>query len=104
PQYRFVNDFSNSYRQQYVGYSAAQMTNNGSLNSQPLPFDGSPVNGNGSAIVGFSNNQLAGSRQVTMGINVKPYHENGYNKADMYQPGEIEGFKITNESGAQYRF
>ncbi len=96
PAYRFINDFSNTYQQDETrAYDPSVLS--GVLYNQALPFDPNPVSGAG----GFVNNHLAGSRNVSMTIDVKPYNINGYSTANL-QPGEIEGFTITNESGVKY--
>jgi Family of unknown function (DUF5977) len=112
PQFRFVNDFSNTYQQTYPSYSPGQLTSNavsGALFAQPLPF-GPSVTGNssdptGTGVTGFSNNQLAGSKHVEIGIDVKPYNftPSGYTQTRL-AAGMIEGFTITNESGVKYTF
>jgi len=103
PQFRFTNDFSNTFQQKSDPYAAGQLSdNNAALNAQPLPFDPAPVHGfHGND--GYSNNQLAGSRHIDIGIKVKPYNILGYDKS-RFQTGMIEGFTITNESGVTYTF
>ena len=104
PQFRFVNDFSNTFQQNYDNYDPTQLGVT-ALAFTPPPFHGSVVTGDGTTS-GFSNNHLAGSKHVDMGITVKPYTSSrlGYVKSDMYQTGMIEGFTITNESGVTYTF
>jgi len=102
PQFRFTNDFSNTFQQRSDPYAASQLSNSTALNAQTLPFDLAPVHGlDGND--GFSNNQLAGSRHIDTEIKVRPYNIQGYDKSK-YSSGMIEGFTITNESGVTYTF
>jgi Family of unknown function (DUF5977) len=106
PQFRFDNDFSNSYRQNLTSYS------NPSLNLRFVtpPLDPSPVYGNldGTFGASYSNPDnsfsLAGSKHVDVGLKIKPRNAKGYLKTDRYRGGMIEGFSITNESGVTYHF
>lgn len=115
-QFRFVNDFSNSYRQELTNISAVGT----------LPFI-APNYGNGDADLGyrilindFANNTLAGSRQVVYFTNeeISNYtaREKGFinvnnnNARGFVRPNspkakqQIGGFMITNESGVTYHF
>lgn len=117
PVFRFVHDFSNSYRQQYP-------MNNPALN---LPivnpsFDPTPQYGNNDDNYGFGGgNKLAGSKHIETYIQgqtpIKPRNAKGYNanwvrtvhstgvpNASSVRARLIEGFSITNESGVTYHF
>jgi Family of unknown function (DUF5977) len=115
PQFRFINDFSNTYQQIYSSYNASQLTGGSmfstALFDTPLPFDPNPVFGNSTTpdgTSGFSNNQLAGSKYVKVGIDVLPSNELGFGTLAPTEPaipaGAIPGFTITNESGVKYTF
>src|ERR1019366_4650711 len=47
---------------------------------------------------------LEGSRHINMGVTVLPSNIMGYNQADRYANGMINGFSITNESGVTYHY
>ncbi len=105
PQFRFVGDFSNRYLQGDGRYSDNNMNANSLLYGQPMPFT-SATTGDGTNNNGFKNNQLAGSKHIEVGIKIQPNQSQrlGYNKADRFKDGMIEGFTITNSSGVMYTF
>lgn len=112
-KFRFVNDFSNSYRQNYPDYADP----NADLKTTAPPFDNNPQYGNNDGNFGFSpvDNNLAGSKSIeyytkdaggvisksgfiiptAIGLN-RNSHRSG-NK-------HVEGFKITNSSGVTYHY
>jgi YD repeat-containing protein len=100
PRFRFVGDFSNTYKQNYNTYSSSDMST--TLEGASLPF-GVGVTGE-TGTDGFQNNQLAGSKHVDVGIKIKPTQLLGYNATERLQDGMIEGFTITNASGVTYTF
>jgi hypothetical protein len=102
PQFRFVGDFSNSYRQAYDPYPDPTLN----LRSiEDLPFDANPVYGNNDGNYGYGGgNNLAGSRHIDVGVKIQPTNALGYIKADRYLNYMIDGFSITNESGVTYHF
>jgi YD repeat-containing protein len=100
PQFRFVGDFSNSYRQGYSGYSDPSANLRAVTD---LPFD-DPVYGKNDGSYGYNGSRLAGSKHIDLGVSVKPNNILGYNKADRYKSFMIDGFSITNESGITYHF
>ena len=102
PFFRFENDFSNSYRQNYPAYDPGTISD---MRYIAPPMDPSPVYGNNDGTFGYgSGNALAGSKHVDVGIKIHPVNDLGYNSAQRLQPGMIEGFSITNESGMVYHF
>lgn len=112
PQFRFVGDFSNSWRQNNNVYASGSLSAS-PLPSLTLPFDPNPAYGyqdpdnpNEGPDYGYysSTNYLAGSRSVSIGTdNVNPHNTPGYTYVSSAQ-GEINGFTITNESGVRYIF
>jgi hypothetical protein len=93
--FRFENDFSNSYRQNYPTFSDPSF-----LWGTP-PFDTSPVHGNNDGSTGFSSgNGLAGSKHVDVGVKIQPRNPLGYTGPAT----TVNGFSITNESGVTYHF
>jgi len=110
PHFRFIGDFSNSYRQKYEDYEPHKLSWNLRL-VQP-PFDANPEygdpdpahEGTTNKINGFSNNRLAGSRHIVTGAQIKPSASVGYSRNDKFQEGMIDGFSITNESGVTYHY
>jgi hypothetical protein len=106
PQFRFVGDFSNRYLQEDDHYSDASMTSKNLVYTQPLPFSTFQTGEDGTNKDGFKNNQLAGSKHIEVGIKIQPNQSQrlGYNKADRFKDGMIEGFTITNSSGVRYTF
>jgi hypothetical protein len=102
PSFRFVNDFSNSFRQGYAQYGDP----NQNLRTATPPLDTGPTAGhpdNPSYGIG-PGNKLAGSRHIEIGPQIKPSVATGYNKLQRYLTNMIEGFSITNESGVTYHF
>jgi len=101
PVYRFVNDFSNSYRQSYSTFSDPSFN----LRFLAPPFDANPVYGNNDGSYGYSGgNDLAGSKYVSTSIKVRPRNPRGYVPGQRLQSFMIEGYSITNESGMTYHF
>jgi hypothetical protein len=104
PQFRFDNDFSNSYRQNLTPYSDPSI--NLRFVTPPLA---PPVYGNNDGTFGTITNDdnafsLAGSKHVDVGLKIKPRNAKGYLKTDRFWGSLIEGFSITNESGVTYHF
>ncbi len=101
PEFRFIGDFSNSYRQVYYNYWPSSV-----LRTETPPFDPNPVYGDFDGTYGYpgTGNKLAGSRYIEIGPAIKPSGAIGYYKYDRYQTGMIEGFSITNESGVTYHY
>ncbi len=103
PEFRFVGDFSNSYRQNYSTYT----NNSVDYRATPPPFD-TPVYGNSDGTYGYTSTgtgyKLAGSKNVNVGVTIKPSDATGYIKSDRYKTNMIEGFSITNESGVTYHY
>jgi hypothetical protein len=103
PNFRFQNDFSNSYRQEYPAYGNPDLN----LRNVDPPF-ATPVYGNNDGNDGTGYNDgfvLAGSKHIDLNLRVKPYNAQGYNKSDRLFDGHmIEGYSITNESGVSYHF
>lgn len=106
PQFRFENDFSNRYTQNYLPYPYP-----GNVLNQH-PFDASPIRGfndgqgndDGSFGYGDLKNALAGSKQINITPTVTARHALGYNMTDRHTGYEIPGFTIINESGMAYHF
>ncbi|HYE55521.1 MAG TPA: hypothetical protein VD996_11780 [Chitinophagaceae bacterium] len=120
PRFRFINDFSNQYRQNMADFS-----NISSLKYTAPPFDQNPVYGNndgnyGGNASGFSNT-LAGSKHidyvlyasVMSGMNpsngfLRPSNAYGYSTPNVNANHplywQIAGFNITNESGVTYHY
>lgn len=111
-KFRFVNDFSNSYRQNYPDYSSASVD----LKTSSPPFDNSPTYGNNDGDFGFGGeNKLAGSKSIefyTKDANgvisksgfVKPRVPSLHRDRHKTGNSHIEGFKITNSSGVTYHY
>jgi hypothetical protein len=119
PKFRFINDFSNQFRQSTSDFSSIT-----ALKTTAPSFDGSPVHGNNDGNYGGNgtDNTLAGSRhiqyvlynQIMDGVTfsgngfIKPNNVYGLSfpyvgSADpMYN--QIAGFSITNESGVTYHY
>lgn len=110
PRFRFMNDFSNSYRQTNNPYTDPS----GNLLTTPPPFDPAPAYGNtgdtygGGYTVDNTGNtsfQLTGSKYVDVNLRIHPRTHPGYVKTDkLVDGGMIEGYSITNESGMTYHF
>ncbi|MBO9573802.1 MAG: hypothetical protein J7497_16570, partial [Chitinophagaceae bacterium] len=105
PEFRFVGDFSNTYRQNYPGYANPDLN----LRLVAPPFDGAPAYGDPADALGANygyagGNKLAGSRYIKVGATIQPSVAAGYNKNDRYQSYMIDGFSITNESGVTYHY
>ncbi|GGH16433.1 hypothetical protein FAZ19_05795 [Sphingobacterium alkalisoli] len=106
PFFRFVNDFSNSFRQ----------------NEESVPLDPNPIYGNNDSNTGYGGgNKLAGSKHIEYytldNVPIKPRNAKGYNTswvkgievngnsaASTVRSGLTGGFSITNESGVTYHF
>lgn len=113
-QFRFINDFSNSYTQKYQDYPDI---NADLLQAQP-PFDKNPVHdNNGGSLVLDPHSKLAGSKDIRYYVVaadgsilnpdgfIKPTVA-GLNRAlhagsSMYH---IAGFAITNSNGVTYHY
>lgn len=120
PKFRFINDFSNSYRQSYP------VNPNPSLNLTAIEptFDQSPAYGNNDGNYGYAgSNDLAGSRyikvhELSSTMEIGPRNAAGYdpnfvktisnptNSANINTSRSrmIKGYSITNESGVTYHF
>jgi len=113
--FRFVNDFSNTFQQQLTNFT------DGSLSAT---IDGNPITGDG-LISGYDegNNFLEGTRHIEYFtnadisstasdskakrkgfINVAPEDAKGFNAARTTYPNAIGGFSITNSDGVTYHF
>ncbi len=105
PEFRFVGDFSNSYRQAYPSYNTSDLSGN-AVGSLVLPFDPNPVYGNNDGTYGYDPNYniLAGSRSVAVGTTLNPVNALGYTIPNGNPQGSINGFTVTNESGVKYTF
>jgi len=106
-QFRFVNDLSNSYRQQHPWIS-----------DQALAFDGNPQYGNNDAGYGYDvgTNRLEGTNHIEYFTNAQISNgtaalrgfitvpdEAGFIRANC-PPTQIGGFMITNSSGVTYHY
>lgn len=109
--FRFLNDFSNSYRQE----------NTNSISGSWFPF-AAPVHGNGDGDYGYNNITLTGSKHVEYFTNEqigngiakgKGFRDYNGNLIRLGKTGslsntrgnlQIGGFMITNESGVTYHF
>ncbi len=116
--FRFVGDFSNSFRQKSTSYTdpSAPYTN-----TTTVPFDASPLYGSNSATSGLGsgtstgnyganlsggragNPSLAGSRHIDLGVKVNPSNC-PTSSPGRYAEGMFSGFAITNESGVTYNY
>ncbi len=113
PEFRFVNDFSNSYRQNYPDYPNANLN----LRLVVPPFDPNPVYGNNDGNAGKgTGNKLAGSKSIeyfTTASNgtvsgsgfIKPTVLGLNRTLHLGSSGRhIAGFAITNSSGVTYHY
>lgn len=109
--FRFLNDFSNSYRQE----------NTNSISGSWFPF-AAPVHGNGDGDYGYNNVILTGTKHVEYFTNEQINNgiakEKGFRdyNGSFIRPGktgsisntrghlQVGGFMITNESGVTYHF
>jgi hypothetical protein len=112
PEFRFENDFSNSYRQTYPDYANPNLN----LRLVEPPFDANPAYGNGDGTYGYSGsgNKLAGSKDIkyfTIGSTgagsgfVKP-EVAGLNLSIVGRTdnNHIAGYSVTNSSGVTYHY
>jgi hypothetical protein len=114
PKFRFINDFSNTYRQDVT----LNYTGGANYWVQTPPMDGSPVYGNDGGIVGYNTTtgKLYGSRNIEFfsvsdfsGPNANAF-ERGYlaptssESPPLVSTSSIKGFTITNESGVRYHY
>lgn len=106
-KFRFINDFSNSYRQTYPDYASANVD----LKTTEPPFDGNPQYGWFTSY----NNNLIGSKSIqyyTKDVNgnmtqagfLKPKVAGLDRSLHRSDNRRIEGFKITNTSGVTYHY
>jgi hypothetical protein len=100
PEFRFIEDFSNSFRQNYPDYADPNLN----LRSVIPPFDANPVYGNNDGNYGYGSPRLAGSKHVTVGATIQPSNATGYNQNDRYKSFMITGFSITNANGVTYHY
>jgi len=126
-QFRFIEDFSNAFRQQYLPYSSSALSQDFTSGVPALNhFDPAPLFGNTNGATDYGNGTtmnnygassvnhdnlsapdfmaLAGSRHIDIGVKVQPSNIQGYNPTDYYHNGMITGFSITNESGVTYHY
>lgn len=107
--FRFDNDFSNSYRQEYTSSSAANNygSNQGGSYFATPSFDSNPKYGDNDGNYGYGGgNKLAGSKSVQVGVIIQP------SRVDMPSSrpllgnvsNTIPGFYITNTSGVTYHY
>lgn len=114
-RFRFVNDFSNSYRQTYPDYSSGNVD----LKATEPPFDNNPQYGNSDGTFGYEPfvDKLAGSKSIeyftTSGGTIigtsgsafiQPTANGLIRNLHASGSGHIEGFKITNSSGVTYHY
>jgi hypothetical protein len=106
--FRFINDFSNTYRQNNTNFTAGNLLT--------PPFDPAPVYGADGYNV--TSNKLAGSRNIeyftNAEINSGSAKSNGFINTqslgftralnDVLTDKQIGGFSITNESGVTYHY
>lgn len=108
--FRFVNDFSNSYRQNYPNFDFTPL-------NLPAPYDPNPVYGNGDGNTGYlaASNRLAGSKHVDYYTNRSIVNGTaqaaGFINCESYTKGFtrtnddlIGGFSVTNEQGVTYHY
>ncbi|HYE54701.1 MAG TPA: hypothetical protein VD996_07655 [Chitinophagaceae bacterium] len=116
PSFRFVNDFSNSFRQNMTPFYSTLTT----VKNTAAPFDASPVYGDNDGTFGFnaSTESLAGSKSIHYVLNsfpasgntswrgfIRPSNCNGFVRpTDNNMINQIGGFVITNESGVTYHY
>ncbi|MCH5718198.1 hypothetical protein [Niabella hibiscisoli] len=107
PVFRFENDFSNTYRQNY-GAQIQDLNNLPDPYSQvPASFDGTPTYGDNDGSYGFGGgNKLAGSQSIQVGAFIKPSRVDTPSTRPLLgeRPGTIPGFSITNNSGVTYHY
>jgi hypothetical protein len=104
-QFRFINDLSNSYREQQPWTS-----------DQSYNFDQNPVYGNSDGVIGYSpaTNRLEGSNHIEYFTNADINNGNaalrgfidcdetgGFSRSN---PNQVGGFMITNASGVTYHY
>lgn len=113
PQFRFDNDFSNQYRQ---NFNNIVLQNTGGLD-YPAPFDAQPVYGNADGNYGYNptTTELAGSRSIRT-IDYATLFNAADKKGFIYPSGTtgfsydanlaktIGGYSITNSSGVTYHY
>ncbi|RBL93324.1 hypothetical protein DF182_12420 [Chitinophaga flava] len=113
PQFRFDNDFSNQYRQ---NFNDIDVVNVYAMNL-PAPFDPNPVYGNNDGTYGYNTatTQLAGSRSIRT-IDYATLFGASDKKGFLYPSGttgfvynsalakSIGGFAVTNSSGVTYHY
>jgi len=106
-QFRFINDFSNQYRQTLNNYDFSS--------NLVAPFDANPVYGNGDGTAGYSaaTNGLAGSKHISYYTNaaITAGTTTGFVNCQGFTDGftrrnddQIGGFSITNEQGVTYHY
>jgi hypothetical protein len=116
--FRFVSDFSNSYRQAAIQTQAygqyAPGTTGPELTTTVPPFT-VPVYGNNDGNTGISltggrtvsDPVLEGSRHIDIDYTANPSNDLGYiptGAGSQYKTGMFSGFSITNESGVTYHY
>jgi hypothetical protein len=105
--FRFINDFSNSYRQDYNAYPDMSQD---LITAATVPFDMHPDYGNndgnkGAYPLGSDVRVVpAGSKHIDLGLKINPVNCQGYNPGERYRTGMVKGFSITNESGVNYHY
>ncbi|RBL92758.1 hypothetical protein [Chitinophaga flava] len=113
PQFRFDNDFSNQYRQQFNDFDLENVWGN----KLPAPFDPAPVYGNGDGMTAYNpaTTELAGSRSIRT-IDYATLFSAADKKGFLYPSGttgfsydaalnkSIGGYAITNSSGVTYHY
>ncbi|PWG81346.1 hypothetical protein DDR33_08235 [Pararcticibacter amylolyticus] len=117
PEFRFENDFSNNYLQNYPDFMADLDSR---IIAYPPPYYG-PLIEDDEWAGGFSGNELAGSKYISYSVTrsdgtVSTYGNNKFitpivnglnRKAHTFQSGtatHIAGFAITSESGVTYHY
>ena len=116
--FRFVSDFSNSYRQaanQSLAYGQYAAGTTGPQLVTTVPPFSVPAYGNNDGNTGISlsggrtasDPVLEGSRHIDIDYTASPSNDLGYipsGSGSQYQTGMFSGFSITNESGVTYHY